>query len=354
VIISGGRGERFWPRSRLARPKQLLPIVGDKPMLAQTLDRVEGLIPPENIFIITNEEQREACIEVAPQVPEGQIVGEPMGRDTAPAVALAALLVQRKDPEATFAVLPADAVVADASGYQKVLEAAFVAAEADDVLVTIGIRPDTPATGYGYLERGEAAGEAASRPVYRVRRFVEKPDLETARQYLDAGNFYWNAGMFVWSVPSLISALETHTPDLVRKVKEIGADLDAGTPLPTALAAHYPDFEKISVDYALMEKAKNVVCVESDFDWDDVGEWTALARHAEPDEAGNVIRGEAELKDSKNNIVVSQGGHLTAVLGVEDLIVVHSSDATLICHRSKAQDIKKLVKDVTEKRPNLA
>ncbi|MFW5883010.1 MAG: mannose-1-phosphate guanylyltransferase [Verrucomicrobiota bacterium] len=254
VIISGGRGERFWPVSRLTRPKQLLPIVGDTPMLAQTLERVGDLVPPENIFIITNIEQRDACIEVAPQVPAEQIVGEPMGRDTAAAVALAALLVERKDPQGVFSVLPADAVIHDAPGFRGVLSAAYAEAAQEDVLVTIGIQPDNPATGYGYLQRGEQAAEAEGQPVYKVKRFVEKPDLPTAEEYLASGDYFWNAGMFVWSVPSLSKALGEHVPGLLAAVKAIGADLDSGTPLDEALAGHYPGLEKISIDYALMER----------------------------------------------------------------------------------------------------
>ncbi|MGB0343920.1 MAG: mannose-1-phosphate guanylyltransferase [Coraliomargarita sp.] len=347
VIMAGGRGERFWPESRLARPKQLLPIVGDKPMLAQTIDRLEGLVEAGDVFVITNQEQRDAVLEVCPQLDPGKVVGEPVGRDTAAAVGLAAVLVGREDPQASFAMLPADAVIHDAAGLRSTLETAFAAAEAHPVLATIGITAAYPATGYGYIQQGDALGSQAGREVYKVARFVEKPDLETAQSYLDSGDYFWNAGMFVWSVPVISAALAANTPSLWSALQEIDAGLSGGGDLDELLAVRYPDLEKISVDYAIIEKADNVVMVESGFDWDDVGEWPAVARHYAADEAGNVVRGEAHLEAASGNIVFSRDPeHLVALLGVEDLIVVRTGDATLVCHKDKAQSIKGLVKAI--------
>lgn len=348
VIMAGGRGERFWPQSRLRRPKQLLPIVGDKPMLAQTLERLEGLVPMENIFVLTNAEQLEATREVCAALPAEHIVGEPVGRDTAPAVGLAALLVQRQDPEAAFAMLPADAVIHDDAGLRSVLDSAFAAAEAEEALVTVGIRPQYAATGYGYIQQGKATGEFAGRPAYVVERFVEKPDEATAKEYLESGNYYWNAGMFIWRAGVIAKALAASAPDLANSLRAMGEALDKGEALESVLEREYPDLEKISIDYAVMEKAKNVLMVESAFDWDDVGEWPALERHCEKDEAGNVVRGRAVLQDARGNLVVNEGGHLTAVLGANDLIIVQTKDATLVCPKDRAQDIKQLVKELQQ------
>ncbi|MEO0509876.1 MAG: sugar phosphate nucleotidyltransferase [Verrucomicrobiota bacterium] len=350
VIMAGGRGERFWPESRLACPKQLLPIVGDKAMLAQTVDRLEGLVDVKDVFVITNIEQRAAVLEVCPDLDPAKVIGEPVGRDTAAAVGLAAVLVHAENPEATFAMLPADAVIHDSAGLRSTLETAYQAAEAESVLATIGITASFPATGYGYIQQGAKLASYAGREVFNVKRFVEKPDLETAKGYLDSGDYFWNAGMFIWSVQSIVAELEKSTPTLWTALQAVASGLEAGQDLDTLLADHYPDLEKISVDYAIIEKATNVVMVESGFDWDDVGEWPAVARHYPEDEGGNVIRGNAELADAKGNIVFCRDeDHLVALLGVEDLIVVKSDDATLVCHKDKAQDLKALVKAIGAK-----
>lgn len=344
VIMAGGSGERFWPESRLACPKQLLPIVGDKAMLTQTIERLEGLVPAQDVFVITNVEQRAAVLEVCPQLDPDKVIGEPVGRDTAAAVALAAILVKCENPHASFAMLPADAVIHDAVGLRSTLEAAFAVAEANRVLATIGITVTAPATGYGYIQQGDQFGAYAGRDVYQVRRFVEKPDLNTAQEYLDSGDYFWNAGMFVWSVAAIAAELEKNTPNLWRALQAVDRGLAAGDSIDSLLAMHYPNLEKISVDYAIIEKATNVVMLESGFDWDDVGEWPAIARHYPADAAGNVVRGEAHIQGSRGNIVFSSDeGHLVALLGVQDLIVVETGDATLVCHKDKAQEIKGLV-----------
>ena len=347
VIMAGGRGERFWPESRLAQPKQLLPIVGERSMLAQTVERLSGLIEAQDIFVITNAEQREAVLRVCPELDPEKVIGEPVGRDTAAAVGLATILVRRADPGATFAMLPADAVIHDAAGLRATLGAAFEAAEADPVLATIGITARHPATGYGYIQQGAARAEFAGRTVFEVARFVEKPDAATAQSYLEAGGYFWNAGMFVWSVDAIVAELERSTPSLWNALQGIDAALNANQDLDALLATQYPKLEKISVDYAIIEKAKNVVMLESCFDWDDVGEWPAVARHYPADDSGNVVRGAAHLTDSKGNIVFNRDpDHLVALLGVEDLIVVKTDDATLVCRKDQAQAIKDMVKAI--------
>lgn len=347
VIMAGGRGERFWPQSRLARPKHLLPIVGEKPMLTQTVERLGALVPPERVLIITNSEQAEAVKEVCPMLPAENVIAEPIGRDTAAAVGLATLLVKHRDADASFAMLPADAVIHDADGFQRILEAAFTASEQEDALVTIGIKPTYPATGYGYIQKSETIGEAAGEAVYAVAQFREKPDQATAESYVASGDFYWNAGMFFWRVPVISKCFESFTPSLWKALQAIDKGLESGEALDGLLAIHYPTLEKISVDYAIMEKAKTVRVVESAFDWDDVGEWPAVARHYPADAAGNVVRGCASLLNAEGNIVLSESGHTIALIGVKDLIVVQTPDATLVCPKDQAQEIKKLVKGLS-------
>ena len=346
VIMAGGRGERFWPQSRLSRPKHLQAIVGRRSLFAQTIRRVESLVPPENLLIITHEEQRPCILQDCPHLHPDCVIAEPVGRDTAPAVGLATALVQARDPEATYAILPADHVIRDNEGYGEALNRAFEAAEASDLLIAMGIMPSEPATGYGYIRAGGAVGEVDGVPLYRVEEFVEKPDRATAQSFLDSGNGYWNAGMFIWRASVIDRAFRKFKPTLHKGLRAIRAALGSGKSSREAMADIYPRLERISVDYAILERAPNVAMVKADFDWDDVGSWPAIARHSERDEWGNAGKGSFVADQSANNIVVSEDGHLTALIGVENLIVVHTPDATLVCHRDKAQDLKKVVRAI--------
>ncbi len=341
VILAGGRGERFWPLSRAARPKQLLALVGNRPLLAQAVERLDGLVPPERVLVLTNADLVKASREAAPELPANNIIGEPVGRDTAPAVALATALVKARDPNGIFAILTADHVMGDLPQFRETLAAGMDIAESGDYLVTIGIKPNEPSTGFGYIEQGDDFKTVRGIPFKRVRRFVEKPDRATAESYLASGRFAWNSGMFVWSVPSIQSALQKHHP-------ELGAQIDAW-----AQMSKQPDFEKqlaesfgvvrkISIDYAVMEKADNIVVAAGTFAWDDVGAWPALERHFPADVDNNVFIGDVTGVSSAHNIVYSQG-RLTGVVGVKDLIVVQAEDATLVCHRDQAQNIKELL-----------
>lgn len=346
VIMAGGKGERFWPASRLARPKHLLPIVGDKPMLTQTVERLGSLLPVANVIVITNGQQVEGVREVCPNLPAENIVAEPVGRDTAAAVGLAMLLVKARNPNASLAMLPADALIKDSEAFQGALGIAFQAAESSECLVTIGIKPTEPATGYGYVNRGEVVAVENGHNIYNVKQFKEKPDLETAKAYLESGEYLWNAGMFVWQARAIESALATFTPVLTEGLQQIETGLNAGKELAGLLDELYPKLEKISVDFAIMEKAQNVVTLAATFDWDDVGAWPAIERHFPKDESGNVVDGLGAFEDSSGNIVVGQKGHMVALVGVDDLIVVQTGDATLVCKKSEAQKIKNLVKSI--------
>jgi len=348
VIMAGGRGERFWPQSRAATPKHLLSIVGEKSMLAQTVERVAGVVPKENIMVLTTQAQLEGCRRVCTGLPAANIVAEPMGRDTAAATGLAMLLVKQRSPAATFAMLPADHVIHDTPEYRKLLTVAFEAAECDDVLVTLGIKPTEPATGFGYVEVAGPWKTIGGRQVMAAKRFVEKPDEKTARAYVASGKYFWNAGMFVWRVPVVEAAFKAHAPGLYAGLVQLEHAAQTATGWAAAVAQLYPTLHKISVDYALMEKSTNVVVVPATFDWDDVGAWPAVAKHFPQDDKGNVLRGSAMVEAGANNIIISADGHLTAVVGVSDLVVVHTADATLVCPKDKAQELKALLKRMAD------
>ena len=346
VILAGGRGERFWPLSTAARPKQLISLVGDRSMLAQAVERLGGLIPPERVFVITNADLVEATRAAAPELPPENVIGEPMGRDTAPAVGVATALVKARDPDAVFSILTADHIIGEIDSFQRILRMAYRLAEQEEVLITLGIPPSFPSTGYGYIEAGSALHELDTIRFYKVERFVEKPDLVTAQTYLDSGRFFWNSGMFIWSVHSIQAAFERHHPPVARLIEQLvpvaGTDR-FGDALKEGFAAQ----EKISIDYAVMEKASNILMVRGVFPWDDVGSWPALRNHVPADEGGNVVIGDGETLESAGNIVYSRD-RLTALVGVDDLIVVQAEGVTLVCHKDRAQDVKRMVQRLRE------
>lgn len=347
VIMAGGKGERFWPLSTSKHPKQLLALVGDKPLIAQAVDRLDGLIPPENVFVVTNADLVEATQKAAPMLPPENIVGEPIGRDTAAAVACGGALVAAKDPEGVFAVLTADQVMGDLDVFKATLRGGMDLAEQHEILVTIGIQPTFPSTGFGYIESGEDFAKAEGVQFKKAVRFVEKPDAETAQTYLDTGNFFWNSGMFIWSVPTLGKAFAAHCPEMKELMDELTAYAKHGE-IFQGLEKIYPTLGKISVDYALMEKAGNIVMACGTFYWDDVGSWPALESHFPKDAGGNTLIGTCEQIDSCGNIVYSKD-RLTAVIGAENLVVVQAEGVTLVCPKERAQDIKKMVTMLKEK-----
>lgn len=342
VIMAGGYGERFWPRSRRKQPKQLLPIVGDKTMIQQTVERVRPLVSDARIVVVTNQEQAPLVRQQLPRVKH--IIAEPMGRNTAPCIGVAAAIIGKQDPDAVMAVLPADSCIHDVEGYRRVVGDALKLAAAQNVLLTIGIQPTSPHTGFGYIQVGEELPTASATKFWKARRFVEKPDLQKAEEFLASGDYRWNAGMFVWSFRAVAEAFHKHQSTLWDACVRIQASTTKS--FARVLAREYAKMEKISVDYAIMEKADNVVVANGDFDWDDVGDWPAIGRHYEKDASGNVARGEFVGLDASDCIVVGDKKHMVAVIGVRDLVIVHTADATLVCHKNEAQRVREVVKQL--------
>jgi mannose-1-phosphate guanylyltransferase len=332
-IMAGGSGERFWPLSRQVTPKHLLKLFSNRTLVEETVRRLEGVVPLGNIFVLTNEAQLAGTKTALAFLPPEQIIAEPAKRDTAPAAALATGLVRARDPEGVLALLPADALIKDSATFARQLSGALTRASRGGALLTFAIKPTYPATGFGYL----AMAETLSDGFRRVACFVEKPDLATAKKYVAGGNHAWNAGMFMWRVPSFVAEAEKQAPVLAEFVK----NFPSGDPT-SYLAQHFSSLPKISVDYAIMEKATAVETQLAEFDWDDVGSWTALPSHLPSDESRNTTRGPVVVHNASNNIAIS-GGRVIALCGVKDLVVVETPDAVLVCHRDAVQNIKQLI-----------
>ncbi len=342
LILAGGSGTRFWPLSRNTRPKQLLDLFGNGTLLEHAIHRLEGLVPLENILILTNALQADAVRATASMLPAANIFAEPAKRDTAPAVALGIGLVAARNPDAVMLVLPADQLIQDTAAFQAVMRDALTTAERSNGLVTIGIQPTWPCPSYGYIERGEPAviaGLSSAHPAFEVKRFREKPSPELAEQFLRQGGFSWNAGMFVWSLPVVIQQLAAHAPELA----EFIAVLRESNDLTVTVAALFPGLPARSIDYALMETAERVLNIEATFDWDDIGSWISVAKYFENAPGDNRANHPLTQLDSQNNIVFNaRPESRIALLGVDDLIVVQTDDALLIANRHQADAIKNL------------
>ncbi|MCK4624626.1 MAG: mannose-1-phosphate guanylyltransferase [Phycisphaerae bacterium] len=347
VIMAGGSGKRLWPASRENKPKQLIRLVDEKCLMGMAMDRLAGLFEPEQIFVITSTAYAEEVRKCLPSLPTENVIGEPVGRDTANAIALAAELVAARDDNAIMAVFTADHIIRPEDEFRQCVEQACRTAEENtESLITFGIRPTFPHVGLGYIHCGEKKDESA----YCVRGFKEKPKHHTARYYVESGEYFWNSGMFVWKVGAIRDALKKFLPESVDALAPVGAAAKDGKDITALLSEIYPKLPKISIDYAVMEKAEDVLMVELTCQWLDVGSWPAIADVVEPDEDGNaIVAPRSVVLDSNQNVIFSDEEHLLAVVGMDDCIIVHTADATLICNKSDSQRLKELV-DLIERK----
>ncbi len=347
VIMAGGSGTRFWPASRASTPKQLLSLVGKATMIRQTYERLGDLVTPQQTLIVTNQRIIDAVSAQLPDLPAEAVVGEPCKRDTAPCIGLAALLVSRHDPEATMAVMPADHVIRSAEKFRAAIrQAATMVENQSEQIVTFGIRPNYAAEIFGYIQRGAAIdvphSVAAS---HVVKQFREKPDMATAAQYLASGEYYWNSGIFIWKAKTIIGALAMHQPEMLTHLQKIVAAWGTDQQ-ETVLEIEFSKIKGISIDYAVMEHAENVAVIEAPFDWDDLGSWQSLARLQGKDQHGNTLAGRHIGLNTQGTIVRSTDNHLIVTLGLEDMIVVHTPDATLVAHKNNEESIRQVVTEI--------
>lgn len=342
VIMAGGSGTRFWPQSRRLAPKQLLRLAGDETLIQQAASRVAGLISPSETWVVTGRHLAVPTGEQLPELPFDQLLIEPCARNTAPCIGLAAIHLLARDPDAVMLVTPADHVIQPLPAFQQSVSAATdILKSQPDALVLFGVKPNHPATGYGYIERGEKI--TGSDATFRVAKFREKPDRKTAEQYLAAGKFYWNCGIFVWRAATILDCLRQFEPEMHARLVAL-ANCIATPKFESALESEFPQMKSISIDFAVLEKASNVCVVEAAFNWDDVGSWESLTRLIGTDENGNALDGQHCGVETKGCIVRSSKGHLVATVGLEDVIIVNTPDATLVARKNDEAGIRELVK----------
>ena len=344
LIMAGGSGTRFWPASRNEMPKQLLRLAGNQTMIQATVRRLGGQIPAERILILTNQRLVDPLAAQLPELPAGSIIGEPCKRDTAPCVGLAAALIIHSDPAATMVVMPADhAIGPDEVFQQAIAEAAELVEEDPTRIVTFGIRPEYAAESFGYIERGQALRGAGPAPTHHVRRFCEKPTAALAKQYVESEQYYWNSGIFIWKAQTILDALREFAPDIAGHIAEIGSTI--GTPeFPAALQREFAAIRGKSIDYAVMEHHQNVMVIEAPFQWDDLGSWRSLARLHGTDDQSNTRLGRTLTVRTSNSILRSTDDHLIAAIGLDNMIVVHTPDATLVAHQDDEEAVRDIVK----------
>ncbi|HOB53945.1 MAG TPA: mannose-1-phosphate guanylyltransferase [Acidobacteriota bacterium] len=342
VIMAGGSGTRFWPWSRRQLPKQFLKLGGDRSLFELTLERIRPLVPPERTLVICNRDHVDLVGRLAPELPAENIIGEPVARNTAPCIALAALIVQRRDPEGTLCVLPADHHVKEPARFQQLLDSVLKGAEANDRLVTFGIIPTHPHTGYGYVQASEIVGHADGVALLGVDQFVEKPHRSLAEEYVTQGNYYWNSGMFVWKARVVLEELRQYAPDVLRPLTELAETGDHLRTGDAELERVFQDLPSISIDYSIMEKSRRIVLARGDFGWSDLGSWDSLEDVLAMDNSNVTIGAPMILVDTRRCVVCAHD-RLVACVGVEDLVVVATGDAVLVAHKDKAQDVRQVV-----------
>ena len=347
VIMAGGSGTRFWPASRKLVPKQLLALAGQRTMIQATVDRLAGLIAPDQQLIVTNQSLVEAIQQQLPELPQANVIGEPCKRDTAPCIGLAAALIQYQDPDGIMAVMPSDHVIAANDKFQTALVAGERLIQQDPTrIVTYGIPPTYPAESFGYIERGQVIDADAC--AYRVSRFREKPERKTAEEYLSDGKFYWNSGIFLWKASTILKALETSVPEIYAHIRKIADSIGTAAYAET-LDREFTAIQGTSIDYAVMESYPNVVVVEALFPWDDVGSWQALSRLHDPDAHGNTVVGSHVGIDTTGTIVHAQPGHTIVTIDIDDLIIVQTADATLVAPKHAEERVREAVKALEER-----
>ncbi|MEK6643809.1 MAG: mannose-1-phosphate guanylyltransferase [Planctomycetota bacterium] len=349
VIMAGGSGTRLWPLSRRSKPKQLLKLFNGRSLLEEAFDRVARVVPPEHIYVIALAEHIPAIAAALPKIPATNLIGEPVGRDTANAVALAAALLHHKNPDTIMGVFTADHLIRPADQFAEIVQRGYdAAAKHPDALITFGIKPTEPHTGMGYVQRGDPISPG----LHNVRAFKEKPTHEIAKSYLASGDYFWNSGMFVWRTSTILDQLHIHLPDTHRAITALAETWS--TPAGQSEASRvYPTLKKTSIDFAVMEKAPRVLMVEMNLEWLDVGHWSALPAVLGADANGNTTSAlRTLLTDSRSNIIVSECNHLIVTIGVDDLVIVHSPDATLICRWDKLDEIKDMATELNRQFPN--
>jgi mannose-1-phosphate guanylyltransferase len=346
VIMAGGSGTRFWPKSRRDRPKQLLNLHGSETMLQQTVARIAPLVDPARLWVITGADQAVASRVQLPSVPASNVIAEPCPRDTAACIGLAAITLAHSDPDATMIVMPADHVIDPVDGFLATVRVAIdVIRDDPSTLITFGIAPTRPDTGYGYIERGGLLEKRDGVPVFEVVQFREKPDRETAVRFVESGHFLWNAGIFVWRARAILDALAEFRPQLYNALEPFAAAIGTADEAAT-LARIFPELERVPIDKAVMERSRNVRVLEVSYQWNDVGDWRALASLIGNDSAGNATQGHVIAKDTSNSILISEDGGLIATLGIDDLVVVHSGKATLVARKDQLDQLKALVESL--------
>jgi mannose-1-phosphate guanylyltransferase len=351
LIMAGGSGTRLWPHSRSTKPKQFLRLNGERTMLQETVARILSLIPHDRIYVVTGAVYAELVQEQLPELPPENLLIEPSGKGTAPAIGLGALHIRRRDPNALMAVLSADHGIEQQEIFRQQLVVGATMAE-QGYLVTLGIKPSVPATGYGYIEGAELLYAGDGQQVFRVKRFVEKPSLERAESYVASGTFFWNAGMFVWGAERILDELARFEPLLAQGLTVINSHLGTHNE-HSVLEDIWPSMPNIAIDVAVMERTDRAVVIPSDIGWSDVGDWAALAEILPQDSAGNAVLGRSVNIDTRNTLIYGNG-RLVATIGVEDLLIVDTHDVLLICPRERAQDVKAMVAEIRKQHSSLA